>query len=59
MAREGGWEMMGNQLEQVVDAMLVLRCQAGDSAAFEQIAGRWQGRLVLHAARLQIGRAHV
>jgi len=32
--------------------MLVLQCQAGDAAAFEQIAGRWQGRLVAHAARL-------
>lgn len=32
--------------------MLVLRCQAGDTAAFEQIAGRWQGRLVRHAMRL-------
>ncbi len=45
-------EIMGNQLDQVVDAMLVLQCQAGDAAAFEQIAGRWQGRLVAHAARL-------
>jgi len=43
---------MGKQLDQVVDAMLVLQCQAGDTAAFEQIAGRWQGRLVAHAARL-------
>jgi len=43
---------MGKQLEQVVDAMLVLRCQAGDTAAFDRIAGRWQGRLVAHAARL-------
>jgi len=43
---------MGKQLEQVVDAMLVLQCQAGDAAAFEQIAGRWHGRLVAHAARL-------
>jgi RNA polymerase sigma factor (sigma-70 family) len=32
--------------------MLVLRCQAGDTAAFEQIAGRWQCRLVRHAMRL-------
>ena len=43
---------MGRQLDQVVDAMLVLQCQAGDAAAFEQIAGRWQGRLLLHAGRL-------
>jgi len=43
---------MPRDVGQVVDALLVLRCQAGDTAAFEQIAGRWQGRLVLHASRL-------
>jgi RNA polymerase sigma-70 factor (ECF subfamily) len=43
---------MGESTDQVIDAMLVLRCQSGDAAAFDLIAARWQSRLVRHAVRL-------
>ncbi|NKB88311.1 MAG: hypothetical protein GKS06_08835 [Acidobacteria bacterium] len=43
---------MTRSQDQVIDAILVLRCQSGDSGAFETLAGRWQRRLLAHAARL-------
>jgi RNA polymerase sigma-70 factor (ECF subfamily) len=38
--------------EQVVDDMLVLAAQAGETAAFERLALRWHPRLLRHALRL-------
>lgn len=37
---------------QVVDEMLVLAAQAGETAAFERLARRWYPRLLRHAFRL-------
>jgi len=37
---------------QVVDEMLVLAAQAGETAAFERLARRWHPRLLRHAFRL-------
>ena len=38
--------------EQLVDQLLVMRCQEGDSQALEEIVSRWQRRLWFHAYRL-------
>ena len=38
--------------ERIADELLVLRCQEGDIAAFEQLVERWQERLWRHAWRL-------
>lgn len=38
--------------EQVVDEMLVLAAQAGNAAAFERLAVRWNPRLYRHAYRM-------
>lgn len=36
----------------VLDELLILRFQSGESAALESLAGRWNGRLFRHACRL-------
>ena len=41
-----------NQHDRLNDELLVLRCQEGDTEAFELLVGRWQGRLWRHAWRL-------
>lgn len=41
-----------NRRERNTDELLVLRCQEGDAAAFDQLVGRWQARLWRHAWRL-------
>jgi RNA polymerase sigma-70 factor, ECF subfamily len=38
--------------ERLTDELLVLRCQEGDIAAFEELVERWQQRLWRHAWRL-------
>ena len=38
--------------ERIDDELLVLRCQAGETAAFDELVGRWQQRLWRHAWRL-------
>jgi RNA polymerase sigma factor (sigma-70 family) len=38
--------------ERITDELLVLRCQEGDAAAFDQLIVRWQERLWRHAWRL-------
>ena len=38
--------------ERLIDEMLVLRSQAGETAALELLVGRWQRRLWRHAYRL-------
>ncbi len=43
---------MQNARERLLDEDLVLRCKGEDSAAFEELVSRWQGRLWKHAARL-------
>jgi len=40
------------QHERITDELLVLRCQEGDAAAFDQLVARWQERLWRHAWRL-------
>ena len=41
-----------NARTQITNELLVIRCQAGDIAAFEQLVDRWQERLWRHAWRL-------
>ena len=41
-----------NRRERATDESLVLRCQEGDAAAFDELVGRWQERLWRHAWRL-------
>ena len=41
-----------NHKEGIKDELLVLRCQEGDAAAFEELLERWQDRLWRHAWRL-------
>jgi RNA polymerase sigma-70 factor (ECF subfamily) len=41
-----------NQHERLNDELLVLRCQEGDTEAFEALVARWQERLWRHARRL-------
>jgi RNA polymerase sigma-70 factor, ECF subfamily len=41
-----------NSEQRLIDELLVLRCQEGDPAAFEELVGRWQERLWRHAWRL-------
>ena len=41
-----------DQRERIENELLVLRCQEGDVAAFEQLVNRWQERLWRHAWRL-------
>jgi RNA polymerase sigma-70 factor (ECF subfamily) len=43
---------MRDRKEQIYDQLLVLRCQEGVAAAFEELVGRWQERLWRHAWRL-------
>ncbi|MGH6786337.1 MAG: RNA polymerase sigma factor [Novosphingobium sp.] len=43
---------MGQASERLFDEYLVAAARAGDRPAFEQLARRWQGRLVAHAWRL-------
>jgi RNA polymerase sigma-70 factor (ECF subfamily) len=38
--------------EQVLDELLVMRCQDGEADALEQLVLRWEGRLWRHAQRL-------
>ncbi len=38
--------------EQIYDELLVLRCQDGESAAFEELVRRWQERLWRYSRRL-------
>lgn len=39
-------------LERIRDELLILRCQSGDSAAFDELIGRWQERLWRYAYNL-------
>ncbi len=41
-----------SQGDRLNDELLVLRCQEGDTEAFEQLIGRWQRRLWRHAWQL-------
>jgi RNA polymerase sigma-70 factor, ECF subfamily len=41
-----------NARQRITDELLVLRCQEGDAAAFEELVGHWQERLWRHAWRL-------
>ena len=41
-----------SQHDRLNDEVLVLRCQEGDTEAFEALVGRWQRRLWRHAWRL-------
>jgi RNA polymerase sigma-70 factor, ECF subfamily len=41
-----------SQNDRLNDELLVLRCQEGDTQAFELLVGRWQQRLWRHAWRL-------
>jgi RNA polymerase sigma-70 factor (ECF subfamily) len=41
-----------SQQDRLNDELLVLRCQEGDTEAFELLVGRWQRRLWRHAWRL-------
>ena len=41
-----------SQHDRLNDELLVLRCQEGDTEAFELLVGRWQRRLRRHAWRL-------
>jgi RNA polymerase sigma-70 factor (ECF subfamily) len=41
-----------SQQDRLNDELLVLRCQEGDTEAFELLVGRWQQRLWRHAWRL-------
>ncbi len=41
-----------SQYDRLNDELLVLRCQEGDTEAFELLVGRWQRRLWRHAWRL-------
>jgi len=41
-----------SQHDRLNDELLVLRCQEGDTRAFELLVGRWQRRLWRHAWRL-------
>ena len=43
---------MSRYSERIQDELLVLRCQEGDGAAFEDLVERWQERLWRHAWRL-------
>ena len=43
---------MSRYSERIQDELLVLRCQEGDGAAFEELVERWQERLWRHAWRL-------
>lgn len=38
--------------DQLKDELLILRCQTGDSAAFDELTGRWQERLWRYAFNL-------
>jgi RNA polymerase sigma-70 factor (ECF subfamily) len=37
---------------QIYDELLIIKCRQGDSAAFEELVGRWQKRLWCHAYRM-------
>ena len=43
---------MKKPTEQLVDELLVMRCQDGDAEAMEALVGRWQRKLWRHALRL-------
>lgn len=44
--------MSARRAEEVLDELLVLRCQAGDRWAGERLVERWHSRLLRHAWRL-------
>ncbi len=44
--------VLRSRKDQIYDQMLVLRCQEGVGAAFEELVARWQERLWRHAWRL-------
>ena len=41
--------------EQILDELLVLRCRRGDSAAWRQLIGRWDRRLLYYIRRIVSG----
>ena len=43
---------MVGRSERVFDELLVLRCQDGETNAFEELVGRWQRKLLRHALHL-------
>ena len=43
---------MARAREDVLDELLVLRCQGGDERALEMLVQRWHGRVLAYAARL-------
>jgi RNA polymerase sigma-70 factor (ECF subfamily) len=43
---------LSRDLQRIFDEYLVASAQAGDRKALAALAGRWQGRLLAHAARL-------
>ena len=43
---------MAEQRNQILDELLVLRCQQGSAEAFELLVKRWQAPLWRHAHRL-------
>ncbi len=43
---------MVDRREQILDELLVLRCQEGSREAYRRLVERWQGRLWRHALRL-------
>ncbi len=43
---------MPKRRDQIYDELLVLKCQAGDRQAFEELVERWQGRLWRYARAL-------
>lgn len=38
--------------EEILDELLVLRCQGGDAGALEMLSRRWHSRVLSHACRL-------
>ncbi|MEN8145414.1 MAG: sigma-70 family RNA polymerase sigma factor [Gemmatimonadota bacterium] len=43
---------MAREREDVLDELLVLRCQGGDERALEMLVQRWNGRILAYSARL-------
>ncbi len=43
---------MAREREDVLDELLVLRCQGGDERAFQMLVQRWNGRVLAYSARL-------
>jgi RNA polymerase sigma factor (sigma-70 family) len=46
------YRIMRKSRDQIYDELLVLKCQQGDSQAFNELVGRWQERLWRYALRL-------